>query len=338
MRKHEMSGSTTGDDSPIPVTTPEETNSKPCESTESPQSLEPPKPAPPPWPEFVQNATDQQMRERFTDELAALVSAYTSKLSGYTLLGLLEPEDSIAAFELDQIYSALIGSNSGECNILLILLSGGGIIEPAYQISKLCKHYSKERFIVAVPRQAKSAATLIALGADEIHMGPLGQLGPIDPQLGGLPALGVTQALQTIASLSQRFPGSADMFSRYLQRALTVEQIGYCERVSESAIQYAERLLSTKSALAAKASQIAKELVYEYKDHGFVIDLDEAQRHLGDEWVKTGTVELEFAEKVYSHFDWVNVFLSLYRSKRLLVMGSLRKPIVIIFEREKKRR
>jgi Serine dehydrogenase proteinase len=46
-------------------------------------------------------------------------------------------------------------------------------------------------------------ATLIAIGADEIHMGPLGQLGPIDPQIGGLPALGVSRALKTIASVAE---------------------------------------------------------------------------------------------------------------------------------------
>jgi len=39
---------------------------------------------------------------------------------------------------------------------------------------------------VVVPRTAKSAATLLAIGADEIHMGPLGQLGAgIDPQMAG---------------------------------------------------------------------------------------------------------------------------------------------------------
>jgi hypothetical protein len=90
-------------------------------------------------------------------------------------------------------------------------------------------------------------ATLIALGADEIHMSQLGQLGPIDPQLGGLPALGVAQALERIATLSQKFPGSAEMFAKYLQLALTVEQIGYCERIAQSAQQYAQRLLAAKN-------------------------------------------------------------------------------------------
>ena len=107
----------------------------------------------------------------------------------------------------------------------------GGVIEPAYQISKLCKAFAREKFVVVIPRQAKSAATLIAIGADEIHMSILGQLGPIDPQLGGLPALGVAQALERIANLSERFPGSAEMFAKYLQQALTVEQIGYCDRI-----------------------------------------------------------------------------------------------------------
>ncbi|OGP56118.1 MAG: hypothetical protein A2Y65_00515 [Deltaproteobacteria bacterium RBG_13_52_11] len=204
-----------------------------------------------------------------------------------------------------------------------MLLSKGGSIESAYQISKLCKSFSKKQFIVTVPRHAKSAATLIALGADEIHMGPLGQLGPIDPQLGGLPALGVAQALETIATLSEKHPGSADMFARYLRMALTVEQIGYCDRISESAVQYAERLLSTKQKLKEKIPIIAKELVHEYKDHGFVIDLAEAQAHLGSDWVKSETPEIDFAESIYNLFDLVNLFLNVYQSKRLLVIGNL---------------
>lgn len=233
--------------------------------------------------EFLSHAGDQEIRTRITPELSDLANQNSSKLSEYSLLCLFQPDDSITPFELDQLFDALSNSKPREKNILLILVSPGGSIEPTYQISKLCKAYAKEKFLTAVPRRAKSAATLIALGSDEIHMGPLGQLGPIDPQLGGLPALGVTQALETIATLSEKHPGSSEMFARYLRLALTVEQIGYCDRVSESAAQYAERLLSTKSTLKQKASGIARQLVYEYKDHGFVIDLDEAQGHLGND-------------------------------------------------------
>jgi hypothetical protein len=182
------------------------------------------------------------------------------------------------------------------------------VVEPAYQISKLFKSFANSTFKLVVPRFAKSAATLLAIGADEIHMGLLGQLGPIDPQIGGLPALGVSRALMTIASVAAQHPNSAEMFARYLRMALTVEQIGYCDRIGDSAMQYAERLLSTKTRLVPQARTIARRLVHEYKDHAFVIDIDEAQKLLGSDWVKTGTNEVEAAEALYRLFEMVNLF------------------------------
>ena len=143
MRKNRKSGSTNGDDSPIPDTPPEQTIPEPRESTET---AEPPLSPPPAWPEFLQTATDNEVRERFSWELTTIVGDPGSSLSGYSLLALLEPEDSIGPFELDQIYRALSANDSRDRNVLLILLSRGGIIEPAYQISKLCKAYSKERY------------------------------------------------------------------------------------------------------------------------------------------------------------------------------------------------
>jgi len=83
----------------------------------------------------------------------------------------------------------------------------------AYQISKLCKSYAKSSSKWIVPRFAKLRDTL-SHGADEIHMGPLGQLGPLDPQIGGLPALGVSRAIRQLLP-SRAVPKSAEMFARY---------------------------------------------------------------------------------------------------------------------------
>jgi hypothetical protein len=295
----------------------------------------PDKTKPAPWPVFLQNATPKSIKERFATEIADILAHHA--MGNYCFLALLEPEDSIDSNDLDKIFSELSEQNPNhDRDVLLLLLSRGGSIEAAYQISKLCKSFSSRHFVAVVPRQAKSAATLIAIGADEIHMGPLGQLGPIDPQLGGLPALGVSQALKTIASVAEQFPGSADMFARYLQRALTVEQIGYCDRIIESAVQYAVRLLSTKPHLAKRAEAIATELVHEYKDHAFVIDIEEAKMHLGPDWVKTETPELAAAEAIYSHFERVNFFLGFGQSKRLIVTGGVARPdSVLIFRRSR---
>lgn len=284
---------------------------------------------------MIRESSQKDIEKRFTRDIKKIISKYEDDLSDYCFLALMDPESNISTYNLDRIYNALSELNpEHDKDVFLILLSSGGSIEPSYQISKLCKSFSKERFVVAVPRQAKSAATLIALGADQIHMGPLGQLGPIDPQLEGLPALSVSQALASIASLSEKYPRSSDMFARYLRRALTVEQIGYCERISDSAAQYAERLLLTKKSLSKRAPDIARVLVHEYKDHGFVIDIEEARQHLGSDWILDGTNEINLAEEIYKLFDLVNLFLNVYNNKRLLVCGKLDTGI-LIFDKQR---
>jgi hypothetical protein len=164
-----------------------------------------PQPPAPPWHVFLRTAKPPKIRERFVREVYEILQSEGT--DGYCCLSLLEPDDSINAADLDAIFSALSSENAKhDKDILLLLLCRGGSIEPAYQISKICKVFARNRFVVAVPRQAESAATLIALGADEVHMGPLGQLGPIDPQLGGLPALGVSQALEPLQQLRRGIP------------------------------------------------------------------------------------------------------------------------------------
>lgn len=276
------------------------------------------------------------VKERFAEEAQKILDSYSDLTGKYHCMALFEPVDSINHFDLDRIFRSLkAGNEKRNKDVLLLLLSGGGRIEPAYQISKLCKSFSKGRFITVVPRQAKSASTLICLGADEIHMGPLGHLGPIDPQLGGLPALGVNQALHTIASVSEKYPKSADMFARYLRSALTVEQIGYCERIGASAEQYAVRLLSNKPALREKAPQIARELVHEYKDHSFVIDVDEAKQHLGTEWIKEDSEELKLAEEIYSLFEAYNFLLDFIKDHKLLIIGDPSKKDELVIWKTK---
>ena len=64
----------------------------------------------------------------------------------------------------------------------LLLVSDGGDPTVAWSIVSLIRERVKE-FAVLVPQAAYSAATLIALGADEIVMHPNGNLGPVDPQI-----------------------------------------------------------------------------------------------------------------------------------------------------------
>jgi len=64
-------------------------------------------------------------------------------------------------------------------NLILCSPGGDGVVE---KFVSLCRSQCK-KFRVLIPYEAKSAATLIALGADEIVMGPQSEIGPIDAQV-----------------------------------------------------------------------------------------------------------------------------------------------------------
>lgn len=66
----------------------------------------------------------------------------------------------------------------------LLLHTGGGDIDAAEKLVVMLRQkVGTGRLRVVVPDFAKSAGTLMALGADEIIMGDTSELGPIDPQV-----------------------------------------------------------------------------------------------------------------------------------------------------------
>lgn len=68
-------------------------------------------------------------------------------------------------------------------NLDLVIISSGGDASAAEKMLDLCRKYCSKTLRVVVPLHAKSAATLLALGADEIVMGETSELGPIDAQV-----------------------------------------------------------------------------------------------------------------------------------------------------------
>jgi ClpP class serine protease len=79
--------------------------------------------------------------------------------------------------------------------ISLVLHTPGGLVLAAEQIAAaLAKHPAP--VTVYVPHYAMSGGTLIALAADLIVLGPSAVLGPVDPQIGDLPAASILAAVK----------------------------------------------------------------------------------------------------------------------------------------------
>jgi ClpP class serine protease len=85
--------------------------------------------------------------------------------------------------DADMLEEVLNSSDLGRKHLVLLLNSPGGDPLAAERIVNICKSYSTGGFSVIVPKMAKSAATMICLGAKLIWMSRTSELGPIDPQI-----------------------------------------------------------------------------------------------------------------------------------------------------------
>jgi hypothetical protein len=134
-------------------------------------------------------------------------------------------------------------------------------------------------------------------------MGMMSELGPVDPQIFNMPALGLGTALDHIAGVCEKHPASADMLSSYLQHALSIRHLGLYERVSESATHY------------------GKKLVYGYKDHSFAIDCDEINEILGHDIVKIDTAEYRLADKIHQYLEEANFAYRAFHTRYCSLVG-----------------
>jgi len=191
--------------------------------------------------------------------------------------------------------------------INVILDSPGGSLDSAYKIVRYLTAYASE-LNVHVPRRAKSASTLLALGAKRIYLSRFGELGPLDTQIfdprnpvAYVSALdcyqsvdyvrlfGVNTMSKALRQLSvdaggqiplQDLLGTASAFATGAVgpmltgiRALDFGAWGRSLKIGE---RYAQILLEDNHP-KDEAARIAERLVYSYTHHLFPIDYREAR-------------------------------------------------------------
>src|SRR3954465_10606927 len=121
------------------------------------------------------------------------VIALIHRQEGGSLFGVAVP-GSISIDDSEAVLRA-IRLTPPEQPIDVILHTPGGLVLAAEQIAKaLVEH--KGKVTVFVPHYAMSGGTLIALAADEVVMDANAVLGPVDPQIGDMPAASILRAVQ----------------------------------------------------------------------------------------------------------------------------------------------
>ncbi len=188
---------------------------------------------------------------------------------------------------------------------VLVIESPGGQAESAYRIACFLRQHCGG-FTAIVPAYAKSAATLLTLGADQIILCANAELGPLDVQifdpnredLGS--ALNEVQALERLNAFALKAADEGMMLftsrsGKSLDKLLPqvlhfvaemvrplfekIDTVHYTQmsRLLKIAEEYAIRLLESRYTLK-KAEEIARQLVNGYPHHGFFINREEATR------------------------------------------------------------
>ncbi len=207
-----------------------------------------------------------------------------------------------------KLISTALKDLGNQKRLMLVLESLGDSIAWAFWIAKALREHCKE-LVVAIPLSAKSASTLIALAADQVLMGRRGELGPLDPQQrdptgGTVPQspLETIQGLQyfrkycqesidcvmkdLLARTDMKVPYALEHTSNILASAITplfqnvnVRELGDAYRKLLVGERYAKEVMRRWSPLNEReADAVVESLVWDYPDHGHIIDLNEAQR------------------------------------------------------------
>lgn len=169
----------------------------------------------------------------------------------------------------------------------LILHSYGGAVDTPYKVVMLIREFCDE-FSVIVPFVAKSAASMLVLGADEVVMGPISELGPIDPLVKHpvykdvlIPVQAVWHCLdylqRSISNCSD--PDVGVLIVTPLLNMLDPWLIGDYEKTIKASRQYAETLLSRYMLKdhPNQVSEVAQALTEGFFSHGYPIGYREAK-------------------------------------------------------------
>lgn len=193
--------------------------------------------------------------------------------------------DAIFGYSVE-LFEELLFNASADQDLHLMLVTPGGDGEVAVRLVRSAQARCR-RLTVIVPDFAKSAGTLLALGAHEILMGPTSDLGPVDPQFefadGELVSAkdiiaAVERALDDVAARPDTYPLHSALLAEV--NALKVEQARSALARTDDLVR--EALQSnpdrTHPEVDALVEELHEPLIEAPKDHAAIFGAEYARR------------------------------------------------------------
>ncbi|MEW6741908.1 MAG: hypothetical protein AB1486_04030 [Planctomycetota bacterium] len=220
--------------------------------------------------------------EKTQQVLAKIERAHQCTLLVYfsSANGAISPDDVVVFHEILRE----IGKQSA---VHLFLKSHGGSGQSSLRIVHLLRQFA-DRFTALVPLTCASAATMLALGADDIHMGPLANLSAIDTSIthelspldrdNDLVSVSQDELIRVVRLWDKEGHGESVNPYQSLFGYVHPLVIGAVDRASSLSIQLCKEILSYHTNDEKLAEQISNHLNAAYPSHTYPITLKEAER------------------------------------------------------------
>lgn len=206
-----------------------------------------------------------------------VIAYYSGWLSNPGAFGTDVNDEDKAAFMM-----AIHGLDKDKGLDLILHTPGGGIAAAESLVDYLRRIFGCDIRAI-VPHLAMSAGTMIACACKSIVMGKQSNLGPIDPQLGGLPAAAVKKEIERAIAEIQANPERLQ-FWQYVLSKYNPTFVGQCEQAVVMAAEFVrdrllDNMLNGDPDAAAKATAIVAGLsdVDDNKSHARHIHIDKCE-------------------------------------------------------------
>lgn len=175
-----------------------------------------------------QGSTQDSIRRKYLKKLAQLTKRNTVAYYSGFLQKRSAPGISINDNDKNGFINAIGGLNplSG---LDLILHTPGGEVAATESLGDYLRSQFGKNIRVIVPQLAMSGGTLLACLGKEIIMGKQSNLGPIDPQIGGLPAHGIIEEFQEAINEVSMDPRKAPIWQVVISK-YSPTLIGECKK------------------------------------------------------------------------------------------------------------
>lgn len=145
----------------------------------------------------------------------------------------------------------------------LILHTPGGNMAATESLVSYLKQKFGNDIRAIIPQIAMSGGTMIACSCKEIIMGRQSNLGPVDPQLGGIPAAGVMQEFKKAYAEIKRDKNRVQVW-QFILRQYPPSFLGQCENAFDRAANFVRKELEAnmfRDLPKAKRERTARKVV-----------------------------------------------------------------------------